>query len=370
MALDWREVDSAVQQEDVIRLLLALQSRSRDAHDSDPVRQAVACKHPGALELLLRRGYSAEGQGGVQLLRTLVEAGFASKESDEYRMAELLLRYGIQPDDSDADADMDRDSCMPLLGLAARCQCIIGVELLLSYGADPNKVNQHGKNALHAVCESVCPFQPLSALPIFPDIQGSGSFAELLGVDAFNLPSLQGSFDNVFWDMPLEIPPLPSLAESAARAQPLPASDAADPLRSANVFHSLQDRYPLQTRVQHGSDREARTKSTELLPRDTAFSKTSQIMELLLRQGANACARDERGQTPVDLLPWLATHLRAKLQRAEGWLRRQHFMLACSPLQRPTPQTGAAHGDEECSESAVTVCLGSSNSIESIASFL
>lgn len=365
--LDRRDIDAAVQQKDVDFLVLALQC-TRLSRSSDPVHQAVSCQHPGALELLLRSGYSAEGQGRGQLLRTLVKAGFTSKDSNEYKMAKLLLQYGSKPDDSEADSDMDGDSCMSLLGLASSRQCVLGAELLLLYGADANRVRKHGKNSLHAVCEAVCPFQqPLNMLPMFPEVNEAGSFAELLGVDALSLPSFQGAFDDVFDSMPPEMPPLPSLANLAARAQPsLASAAAADPLRSANVFHSLRNQGG-----QDWSHIEMQTQNQHTLPGDPSFSKARQILELLLRRGANACAQDDSGQTPADRLPRLAIHLRAKLQRAEGWLRRQNFILACSPLQTSAHQTKVVQSDGECSESAVTVCLGgSSDIIEAIAIFL
>eukprot|EP00930_Biecheleria_cincta_P035107 TRINITY_DN24179_c0_g1_i1.p1 TRINITY_DN24179_c0_g1~~TRINITY_DN24179_c0_g1_i1.p1 ORF type:complete len:373 (-),score=49.64 TRINITY_DN24179_c0_g1_i1:95-1213(-) len=319
---DRRDIEAAIQLDDVDALVLALQCSSRNTCGSDPVHQAVSCKHPGALEFLLRRGYSAEGQGGVKLLRTLVRAGFTSQTSDEYKMAELLLQHGIKPDDSEADAGMEGDGCVSLLGLAALRQCVLGTELLLLYGADPNRSGQHGKTALHAVCEAVCCFQPLGMLPMYPEIQGLGSFAEMLDVDVLSLPSLQGAFDNVFDDnMPLEAPPLHSLVGELA----LPT--LWDVLNSRGYLSSLQNPTLLQTSVKDGSNPEIRTVNSELVPRDTKgpLSKTSHILELLLRQGADAGARDDSGQRPADRLPPYAIQLRAKLQRAE---------------EGPAPETG------------------------------
>eukprot|EP00930_Biecheleria_cincta_P061009 TRINITY_DN4657_c0_g1_i4.p1 TRINITY_DN4657_c0_g1~~TRINITY_DN4657_c0_g1_i4.p1 ORF type:complete len:394 (+),score=56.42 TRINITY_DN4657_c0_g1_i4:107-1288(+) len=364
ITVDRHDIDVAVNQEDVSSLLFALQHVSRHTHDSDPVWQAVSCNHLGALELLLRSGYSARGQGGVQSLRSIVKAGLA-KDSDEYRMAELLLQRGIKPDDPEAESDMDADGCMSLLGLAVQQQCVLGTELLLSYGADPNRVNAHGKTPLHTVCEAACPPEPLSMWSMFQETDGLDRLQEFLDLDPSSLTSLQGAMD-MFDNMPLTMPPLSSLVGSAARAQPALASAAADPLQSANVLHSLRDGSLLQPRAQDGSNLETGTKSSELLP----LGNASRILELLLRQGANAGARDNMGRTPAELLHPPATQLRAKLHRAEDWLRQKDFISACSPLYKQNRGMGLGCGEKECPDAAVIDCLGQTHHIEAIARFL
>lgn len=366
-AQDRSDIDAAVEQGDVHFLVLALQCRSRATQSDDPVRQAINFAHPGALELLLRSGYPADadpGRPGKQILRPLrmlVEAGFTSKECDGYKMAELLLQYGSRADDV-ADADGPTVG-MSLLGLASQRNCVLGAELLLSYGADPNRISAHGKTPLHIACEkpACSTWQPLNMLPMFPELQSFGASAELLDVDIMGLPSLQG----VFGDTPPVLPAtMPSWggAELGSERPMLPAFSSSVMLGAWSPFEMPGEGY--QKPPEQSLD-------CRLGDLQDPLEKMGKIVELLLRSGANACARDDSGQTPADKLPTRATNLRSKLQRAEARIRQQDFVSACWPLQRPACHAEASQrSDRRVAKPAAIACLSSSDAVDVIASFL
>eukprot|EP00930_Biecheleria_cincta_P060050 TRINITY_DN4573_c2_g1_i1.p1 TRINITY_DN4573_c2_g1~~TRINITY_DN4573_c2_g1_i1.p1 ORF type:complete len:385 (+),score=67.86 TRINITY_DN4573_c2_g1_i1:75-1229(+) len=349
------EIDAAVEQGDVDNLVLLLQFKSRASHSCDPVRQVVTLRHQGALELLLHSGYPADAPRGVRPLQTLVEAGFTSKESDGYRMAELLLQYGSSTEDHVVDGS---PLGMSLLGLAVHQKCVLGAELLLLYGADPNRVSVHGKAPLHIVCEGTYPWQPLNMLPPFPEVQSFGASVELLDVDMMGLPSLQG----VFGDAP---PALPTTLpfDSAALVLERPML----PTFSSSLMFGAWS--PFQATTPSGGYGKPEEQSLDLQPRDTQdlLDRTAKIVELLLRSGANPCARDDSGHTPADKLPKLATELQSKLRRAEVRSRQHGFLSACWPLQKSTSNPGNV---QRVATSAVIVCLSSSDPFQAIASFL
>lgn len=359
-AQDRSAIDAAVEQGDVDDLVLVLQFRSRAKHSCDPVRQVITLGHPGALELLLRSGYPADAPGGVRPLQMLVEAGFTSKDSDGYKMAKLLLQYGSRPDDHVARGSS------PAVGMSLLCQashqkCVLGVELLLSYGADVNQVGVHGKTALHIVCECACPLQPLNMLPMFPELQSFGDSSELLDLDVMGLPSLQGVFDDAVPSLPTT---LSSYSASAGLERPML------PTFSASLMLGAWS--PFQAITPDGGYQKPGGQSLELTPGDTQdlMERRAKIVELLLRSGANACARDDRGQTPADKLPLLATELRSKLQRAEIRIRQHDFVVACWPLQKSTCHTEAVQRRSLLPSSAAITCLSSSDPVNAIASFL
>eukprot|EP00930_Biecheleria_cincta_P060052 TRINITY_DN4573_c2_g2_i1.p1 TRINITY_DN4573_c2_g2~~TRINITY_DN4573_c2_g2_i1.p1 ORF type:complete len:386 (+),score=79.98 TRINITY_DN4573_c2_g2_i1:63-1220(+) len=353
---DRSEIDAAVEQGDVEHLMLQLRSRAN--HSCEPVRQVVTLRHPGALELLLRSGYPADAPGGIQPLQMLVESGFTSKESDGYRMAELLLRYGSRTDDHVADGS---PTGMSLLGLAVHQKCVLGAELLLFYGANPNRVSVHGKAPLHIVCEDACPWQPLNMLPLFPEVQSFGASAELLDVDIMGLPSLQ----DVFGDAPPALPTtLPFDSAALVLERPM--------LPTFSNSLMLGAWSPFQATTPGEGYGKLDGKSSSFQPRDTQdhLVRTAKIVELLLRSGANACAQDDSGQTPADKLPMLATELKSKLQRAEIRTRQHDFVSACWPLQKSACGPESVQRSSHVAKSAVIACLSSSDPVDAIASFL
>jgi len=356
-AQDRSAIDAAVEQGDVEHLVLVLEFISIAKHSCDPVRQVITLGHPGALELLLRSGYPADAPGGVRPLQMLVEAGFTSKDSDGYKMAKLLLQYGSKPDDHVARGSVG----MSLLCQASQQKCVLGAELLLSYGADVNQVGVHGKAALHIVCECACPLQPLNMLPMFPELQSFGEFSELLDLDVMGLPSLQGVFDDAVPSLPTT---LSSFSASAGLERPmLPTFSASLTLGAWSPF---QDVTPDRGYQKPGGQ------SLELTLGDTQdlMERRAKIVELLLRSGANACAQDDRGQTPADKLPLLATKLRSKLQREEIRIRQHEFVVACWPLQKSTCHSEAVQRRSLLASSAAITCLSSSDPFNAIASFL
>lgn len=338
--------------------MLVLQFRSRANHNCDPVRQVVTLGHPGALELLLRSGYPADAPGGVRPLQMLVEAGFTSKDSDGYKMAKLLLQYGSRTDDHAAGS---WPMGMSLLCQASHQKCVLGAELLVSYGADVNQVGVHGKAALHIVCECACPLQPLNMLPMFPELQPFGDSSELLDLDIMGLPSLQGIFDDAVPSLPTT---LSSYSAFAGLERPmLPTFSASLTLGAWSPFQAL---------TPDGGYQKPGGQSLELTSGDTqdVMERRTKIVELLLRSGANACAQDDRGQTPADKLPLLATELRNKLQRAEIRIRQHDFVVACWPLQKSTCHSEALQRRSLVASSAPITCLSSSDPVNAIASFL
>lgn len=351
-AQDRSEIDAAVEHGDVDFLVLALQCGSVANRSCDPVRQAITFGHRGALELLLRSGYQADSGAGRQgdkslrPLRMLVEAGFTSKESNEYKMAELLLQYGSSADD--ADAEDGSPVGMSLLGLASHQNCVLGAELLLSYGADPNGVSAHGKAPLHLVCENTCLWKPLNMLPMFQELQSFGASAELFDVDIMSLPSLQG----LFGDTPPSLTATVPDSELDFERPMLPAFSDSVMLGAWRPFDMSGEGY------QKPSEQNLTRRTGDL---QDPLGKTAKIVELLLRSGANPCARDDSGQTPSEKLPLRATDLQSKLQRAESRTRQQDFLSACWPLQR-----AACHAEA----SQRIACLSSLDAVDAIAGFL
>lgn len=312
-------VSDAVEQgnEDLVVFRLGTEVNVRMG--SDPVRQAVACGHLGALEFLLRMGYPADAVGSqARPLALAIDSGIRSAEDVPYKMAELLLRYGCNPDEDDAGSAASSRCCLAQIVIAAQQKNNLVLRLLLSHRSDPNQCNELGQSPLHLVCQGTC--QPLQPLPLsfgFHDLEAD--YAQLL-----NLPLLS----NFTWEMP-----------PASNSGWSPANAASRLFPPGPIL--LED--PLQ------------------LPKES-HGKAEECVELLLSHGADPCARDATGRKPVDCLPSSATQLRAKLCRAESWYQRRNFRLGCRLLSDSSTTRAQLE-----SESCVLTCL---HLAESITGFL
>jgi len=318
-------VSDAVEQENEDLVVFRLGTEVKVRMGSDPVRQAVACGHLGALEFLLRRGYPADAVGlQARPLALAIDSGIRSAEDVPYKMAELLLRYGCNPDEDDAGhAAASSGCCLAPIVIAAQQKNTLVLRLLLSHRSDPNQCNELGQSPLHLVCQGT--WQPLQPLPLSSGFHNlEADYAQLLEIEFFNLPLLSNST----WEMP-----------PANNSGWSPANGASRLFSPGPIL--LED--PLQ------------------LPKES-HGKAEECVELLLSHGADPCARDATGRKPVDCLPSSATQLRGKLSRAESWYQRRNFRLTCRLLSGSSTTRAQLE-----SESCVLTCL---HLAESITGFL
>jgi len=122
----------------------------------DLLFEAARCQHLGALDMVLRHALPGDlARNGRQAL-DLALMGCMKKDDLGYQMAELLLQIGAPPDGVGKESpEHTKQKPLPPLPLfrAAKLQRSVAVELLLAYGANPNRIDvASGQTPLQAVC--------------------------------------------------------------------------------------------------------------------------------------------------------------------------------------------------------------------------
>jgi hypothetical protein len=149
------DIEAALAQQSLPLLSLALM-RGHCCGSDHCIHEAVRLRHLPALDFLLTAGGSEHLDGHCRGLRPLHWAVQACGEEGDvgYRMAELLLLNGSRPD----GCALDDEAVDAPLHDATKRGCVAAVELLLAYGADPNKSDTNGYTPLHYVCR-LMPFE-------------------------------------------------------------------------------------------------------------------------------------------------------------------------------------------------------------------
>jgi len=122
----------------------------------DLLFEAARCQHLGALDMVLRHALPGDlARNGRQAL-DLALMGCMKADDLGYQMAELLLQFGAPPDEVVKESpEHTMQKPLPPLPLfrAAKLQRSVAVELLLAYGANPNRIDvASGQTPLQAVC--------------------------------------------------------------------------------------------------------------------------------------------------------------------------------------------------------------------------
>lgn len=152
-----QDIADAMEQGSASLLKLAL-TRSSGCSPCHCLHELVMSRNYRALEFLLWCDADKvdEHCQGLRPLHLALQLCLAEGD-DGFRMLDLLLAHGARPDrlDGDAVGGSRRDS--PLHDAARRCNAG-AVELLLSYGADPNILDMVGNSALHVLCQHAAPW--------------------------------------------------------------------------------------------------------------------------------------------------------------------------------------------------------------------
>jgi len=151
-----QDLMDAVEQGSVSSLKLAL-VRSLGCSTCHCLHELVGGRHVEALEFLLRCGadHVDEHRAGVRPVHVALQHCMAEGDMG-YRMLQLLLHHGAQPNQIPGDAF--GESREAALHDAARRGNAAVVALLLSHGADPDAIDAVGNSPLHVLCQHVAPW--------------------------------------------------------------------------------------------------------------------------------------------------------------------------------------------------------------------
>lgn len=139
------DIDAALEWQSLPLLSLAL-SRGHCCGQDHVVFEAVRRQNLRALRFLLQSGQQDVDQqcGGRRPIHLAIQTCMA-KEDTSYKMAELLLQNGANPDGGPQD---ELNSDPPLLDAMHR-GCLSGVRLLLKYEANPDARDKDGCTPMH-----------------------------------------------------------------------------------------------------------------------------------------------------------------------------------------------------------------------------
>eukprot|EP00440_Ansanella_granifera_P045220 gb/GFBE01049003.1/.p1 GENE.gb/GFBE01049003.1/~~gb/GFBE01049003.1/.p1 ORF type:complete len:387 (+),score=60.47 gb/GFBE01049003.1/:1-1161(+) len=329
------EIDRAVAEGNAAMLTMIVLQKCRSFDPTcDPLRAAVQQGHVGAVQLLLSSGYAADiPQGGTRPLHLALECCH-TKNDTGYKMAKLLLDHGCRPTGTGRLISEQ----LPLF-CAVRQRSAAAAELLLNAGADANEVDADGQTPLHVCADRNWMFRALAPLPQLPSFDG-GNVHELIDVDILNLP-------------PLSVPSLPNFALFDAFSPPPVGGFGSREEQQQSVGLHFSTSFPLVQKTVTAAPgktflNEQALDSVEL---DT---RLCEVIELLLRNGANPSMCNRQGLKPQDLLAPCEASLRSKLQRAERWDRTRHWSLACARICARTEK----RGQEDAVDTTVHGCSG------------
>eukprot|EP00441_Pelagodinium_beii_P028051 CAMPEP_0197661098 /NCGR_PEP_ID=MMETSP1338-20131121/51250_1 /TAXON_ID=43686 ORGANISM="Pelagodinium beii, Strain RCC1491" /NCGR_SAMPLE_ID=MMETSP1338 /ASSEMBLY_ACC=CAM_ASM_000754 /LENGTH=369 /DNA_ID=CAMNT_0043238587 /DNA_START=105 /DNA_END=1215 /DNA_ORIENTATION=+ len=297
---DQADFKAAVRDGDAAILATLLVARSSRGYNSfDPVSEAIFRNDVAALELLLHAGYSAETDVNGRLPLQLAVSGATKISEAGYRMTELLLQHGCRPDDTSPREGAGVQKLTPLM-LAAEKMMAPVLDLLLSYGADPNRRDANGRTALHIVCEQT--WIQAGAAPLIQLANLGDSMQGLLESDLMNLPPMS-------FPLPLGFP---TLDENVLPSFPTFAWDEKLPgigLNRQNDSELKEDTFLAD-----------------------AFNKLEcgKAIDVFLLHGADPTISDRNGNKPCDVLSTSESALRRKMMHAECWHKLQSLSIASS----------------------------------------